>query len=332
MTSATASIFRSFDQLLQGVWLTVQLPQRIGRWSCDGSSSAIVCAADQDEMDARPARFLVNAYVDQSFANGRRRRGPDLHCVALALDRRSLEVARSRASQVRPREEDCEHSTIGAYATEIVQRRDRIDQPTDGPRSRSGVSLGAEAAAGVPVALIIMPFAQGDLSRPQQPIHHPDAGETGAIVSHRISAEERTFTRRRFSSPERSSASRSTPSSVVQVPRFCLSGSGAVLNAWIRTRSFPPLAIAPMLERGEDLRHVSCVSFTLNEVLFLLEATRWTIAVTLLAFVGGGILRSSRQGMFLKVVNSRLTRCDSRPMAMSSCSRARRSWPSFVRA
>lgn len=47
-------------------------------------------------------------------------------------------------------------------------------------------------------------------------------------------------------------------------------------------------------------------SFTLNEVLFLLEATRWTIAVTLLAFVGGGIL--GLVIMFLKVVNSRLTR------------------------
>ena len=47
-------------------------------------------------------------------------------------------------------------------------------------------------------------------------------------------------------------------------------------------------------------------SFTLNEVLFLLEATRWTIAVTLLAFVGGGIL--GLVIMFLKIVNSRLTR------------------------
>ena len=47
-------------------------------------------------------------------------------------------------------------------------------------------------------------------------------------------------------------------------------------------------------------------SFTLNEVLFLLEATRWTIAVTLLAFVGGGVL--GLVIMFLKIVNSRLTR------------------------
>jgi polar amino acid transport system permease protein len=45
-------------------------------------------------------------------------------------------------------------------------------------------------------------------------------------------------------------------------------------------------------------------SFTINEVLFLLEATQWTIAITLIAFVGGGIV--GLLIMFLKVANSRI--------------------------
>ena len=47
-------------------------------------------------------------------------------------------------------------------------------------------------------------------------------------------------------------------------------------------------------------------SFTLNEVMYLLEAARWTIAITLIAFAGGsgvGILI-----MFLKVSKSRIIR------------------------
>jgi len=45
-------------------------------------------------------------------------------------------------------------------------------------------------------------------------------------------------------------------------------------------------------------------SFTINEVFFLLEATQWTIAITLIAFVGGGIV--GLLIMFLKVANSRI--------------------------
>lgn len=47
-------------------------------------------------------------------------------------------------------------------------------------------------------------------------------------------------------------------------------------------------------------------SFTLNEVLFLLEATRWTIAVTLIALAGGSVV--GLLIMLLKVANSRLAR------------------------
>jgi len=45
-------------------------------------------------------------------------------------------------------------------------------------------------------------------------------------------------------------------------------------------------------------------SFAINEVLFLLEATRWTIAIALIAFVGGGIV--GLLIMLLKVANSRI--------------------------
>lgn len=44
-------------------------------------------------------------------------------------------------------------------------------------------------------------------------------------------------------------------------------------------------------------------AFTFNEVLFLLDATKWTIAVTLIAFVGGGLV--GLLIMILKVVNNR---------------------------
>ena len=47
-------------------------------------------------------------------------------------------------------------------------------------------------------------------------------------------------------------------------------------------------------------------SFTINEVLFLLEAAQWTIAITLIAFVGGGIV--GLLIMFLKVANSRIAK------------------------
>ena len=47
-------------------------------------------------------------------------------------------------------------------------------------------------------------------------------------------------------------------------------------------------------------------SFTFNEVLYLIEAARWTVAVTLLAFAGGGLV--GLVVMFLKVANSRIAR------------------------
>lgn len=47
-------------------------------------------------------------------------------------------------------------------------------------------------------------------------------------------------------------------------------------------------------------------AFTFNEVLYLLQATQWTVAVTLIAFVGGGLV--GLVIMFLKITGNRLAR------------------------
>jgi len=60
--------------------------------------------------------------------------------------------------------------------------------------------------------------------------------------------------------------------------------------------------------------------FSVNDFLFILAATRWTILLSLLAFALGGLL-----GVLVAVLRSRGSHpCGSRLPATSSCSRARR--------
>ena len=101
-------VFRSFDLLLEGVWLTVQLSALAMVF---GLIIAIVCALIKTN-GPRPARFLVNAYVEVI------RNTPflvQLFIVFFGLPSLGLKLTASQAALIGL------SINLGAYATEIVR-------------------------------------------------------------------------------------------------------------------------------------------------------------------------------------------------------------------
>lgn len=121
-----SEVFQSFDLLLQGVWLTVQLSALAMVF---GLIIAIVCALIKTN-GPRPARFLVNAYVEVI------RNTPflvQLFLVFFGLPSLGLKLTASQAALIGL------SINLGAYATEIV--RAGIESIPRG-QIEAGVSLG----------------------------------------------------------------------------------------------------------------------------------------------------------------------------------------------
>lgn len=121
-----SEVFQSFDLLLQGVWLTVQLSALAMVF---GLIIAIVCALIKTN-GPRPARFLVNAYVEVI------RNTPflvQLFLVFFGLPSLGLKLTASQAALI------ALSINLGAYATEIV--RAGIESIPRG-QIEAGVSLG----------------------------------------------------------------------------------------------------------------------------------------------------------------------------------------------
>ena len=117
-------IFRSLDVLLEGVWLTVQLSALAMVF---GLVIAIVCAVIKTD-GPRPARFMVNAYVEVI------RNTPflvQIFIVFFGLPSLGLRLTASEAAVIGL------SINLGAYATEIV--RAGIESiPRQGPEGRPG--------------------------------------------------------------------------------------------------------------------------------------------------------------------------------------------------
>ena len=119
-------IFRSLDVLLEGVWLTVQLSALAMVF---GLAIAIVCAVVKTD-GPRPARFMVNAYVEVI------RNTPflvQIFIVFFGLPSLGLRLTASEAAAIGL------SINLGAYATEIV--RAGIESIPRG-QIEAGVSLG----------------------------------------------------------------------------------------------------------------------------------------------------------------------------------------------
>ena len=158
---------------------------------------------------------------------------------------------------------------VGAYATEIV--RAGIESISRG-QIEAGLALGLRPLQ-VFRYVILFPALVHRLSRAVQPVHPADA---------RVPAWSRRFRRRN---------SRRPPTTCSRAPSAASrSTSSSPASTWC-CRCCSPARSAPSIARcSRGPVHAGMIrQFGPAEALFIIEAVRWTLLLSAVAFAGGGI-------------------------------------------